>query len=114
MRTFEQPRLRRTIGKAYYKWARLSYKFLRHIDTPLRHLHQRKCTDGCAWGYDNTNGTRIRLCGYMPLTNRQDFRAHDLSLKKRTYRGSSQTVSPEYAREHGFPRAGTGEYGKGC
>ncbi len=102
LQVFEQPAYRRLLGTLYWKWSELTYPALKHIEKPFWHLHDARCKGkGCTWGYDSRTGQRVRVCGYIPLTNRQDLRHYELSVKARINYRQFET-SPEIARRHGW------------
>ena len=82
LRDFEQPAYRRLIGELYRGWSSLTYPVLKRIEKPLRCRHLSRC-HGCTWAYDSRLGERVRVCGYIPLTSRQDLRHFDLTVKGR-------------------------------
>lgn len=79
-----QSRLIHVIAWMYcHLWEPMTWRIYRFFEPHLERRHQKKCDSGCVTGYNSRTGERVPMCGYVPITNRQDLRCADLHNRKR-------------------------------
>jgi hypothetical protein len=102
---FEQPRSRRWIAEAYWQWAKRTFKLMEALNGPAKRWHHwRSCPnhDCQVWTIVQT-GKKERMCGFLPLSARQELRhAHLLRAGRSKYRVVAREVTPAEARLLGW------------
>lgn len=83
---YSQPLFNHAVYRLYHAYDQIIWKFpgIMRFEWFLHRRHDKTCNGDCSVGYQ-TDGTAVPVCGYIPLTNRQDLRCFDLHHKNRVH-----------------------------
>jgi 2-oxoglutarate dehydrogenase complex dehydrogenase (E1) component-like enzyme len=98
--TYSQPKTRHWIAFGHRVWERLTWRPLRRIEKPFWNYHEKHCQVDCAQAL-NDQGKWVPMCGYVPLSTRQELRNYDLEHAGRK-KVSEVHVGYDVARHHGW------------
>jgi hypothetical protein len=92
-----QPAHRHLAAKAYHHlWERPTWRMMRLIERPLYRRHASRC-QGCVKAV-TSEGEAVQVCGWEPLTTRQDLRCYDLHHRHRAEVTEIALTAGEYNR----------------